>query len=165
MALFRLFSQALPLCESTKHGITSPFEPCRTLKSRHGALHHRTALCVLSRYYFPLCLPAHCRVSVYLFVSLPLEYLTPYIFSRSPTSKDGTGSAFTLLSALAALSHLVGLALSHHGAFRSQISGHRTCHLSPYRSLFLWTAITLSLSLAPPDSLHALTIPCCCSFR
>ena len=72
--------QALPLCETTYLEITSPFESCRTLKSRHGALrHHRIALCVLYRLCFPLRPSAHRRVVAYLFVSLPLslyKYLT-----------------------------------------------------------------------------------------
>ena len=71
--LFRVFPQVLPLFENTKLEITSPFESCGTLKSRHGALRHRRiALCVLSRLYCLLCLSAQCRVGVYLFVSLPL---------------------------------------------------------------------------------------------
>ena len=74
LTLFHVHPQALPFCENIKLEITSPFELCGTLKSRHGALrHHRIALYVLSRLYFPLCLSAHCRVGVYLFVSLPLS--------------------------------------------------------------------------------------------
>ena len=79
--LFHVFPHALPLCEITnKLEVTSPFESCRTLKSRHGALrHHRIALCVLYRLCFPLRPSAHGRVVAYLFVSLPLslyKYLT-----------------------------------------------------------------------------------------
>ena len=98
-------------------------------------------------------------------------------------------SALCYISALAALSNFLVLALSRHGAFRSQIIGHRTRHLSLYCSLFLWTAIALSLSLEllltvctrqpsrinvlssveslflPPSLSLYLSLPCFCAFR
>ena len=105
-------------------------------------------------------------MGVYRFVSLPLSdssillRLSHYMLR---SGRNRFASCVCYISALATLSHFLGLTLSRHGAFRLQIIGHRTYSLSVSFSLSLDGDCSVAVSGALPDCLHASTIPCCCS--